>query len=814
MFAKIKIFGLVLAIDRAGIVAAPSLPNIKVKRWSAQVTQSTLLIDCWIEIAAKCSLRTLLRLKLETLQANSTTAVPTKVQDLDFPATTFILWDRLFDKVFTGAALTVKTGGLRYLSNTFPPNALTADSKGSLILVAPRLPLINDSGLPVGIYTGTGGMELDLAQQPASSSLPINAGVVLFHDKAFVQRTSYGLNVVAPGNFGTVIELFGNQATSAGIIAPLYSPATPIQLHFHPDSDEPMPLHVDIPKRADRLSASNPVRVPLALQNHILQFTMVAAGEQALLSALSARPKTNNDQFKLISYAYSNRNNQPALLYTHSELHLVARINEDVRPSSLLVRATHSEQNPLIASAGNDAALHGLVERSRFSLNDAINIHCAMDLPTTDQVPASLDLRIVRELTLPYFKSIAGGSTSLTVARSGNAWSSYRPGGPTIGSVQNLSFGKAAIALPFLPPELLQSNFPSQAKKHYGELENFASGLAAELPDVAHETQLLESSRPFGAPQAGALPNVALSQFLVPQLGATTTSMPPELAKYTVWRNFGPISLQLDFPPGYNPDSFVITPDKLTAITSFQNFKLVPESDLFTTNAGDQYKLPQQLKNLPIGIAKFTSTRSLKDILEEKGYGSIEPVLGKGTITDLLHPSLIQPGWVGLILFQVPHLASKSQTAGTIIPDGVPGITYLAITPQKQGAANAFSTTARLIWQNQDARPQPALADPQETLYRLNELDIVWYDGKLVSFYANAMLQVGGFFGIQKEHGTVPITIIGSYDQTTGKISFLGRIPNPLPLLPENPGFGPIRQVFISSASITMVGGSIPGHWV
>jgi len=101
------------------------------------------------------------------------------------------------------------------------------------------------------------------------------------------------------------------------------------------------------------------------------------------------------------------------------------------------------------------------------------------------------------------------------------------------------------------------------------------------------------------------------------------------------------------------------------------------------------------------------------------------------------------------------------------------------------------------------------MAATQESLFRLNELDVVWQDRRLASFYANAMLRVHSFFGVQRGQ-PADITIIGSYDAATDAITFLGRLPSPRPLLPEppdDPGFGPIRQAYIRSASIKIIEG-------
>jgi hypothetical protein len=785
MFSTLKVFGLDLAIDGGGSIAAPASGNLKVRNWSASTTQTEARLDGWIEIAARYTVRFVMRLAIEPGPAAST-AVPSHLQNLPFPGTAFGLWDQLFATPSAGAALTVKLGGIRYLSSTFPNNGLGANS-GTLLITGQQLQLLADSGLPMSIFTGPGGLELNLA-------IPS----VKFRQGTFRQRTSYGLNVDLGGGDMGVLELLGRPATSHELTVQLNSAITPLVLLFEPDSTDPMPLHVDLQDRSQTQSGGNRVQVPLAVQNHLLQFTMGAAGDQAVLNGLSLKPK--NGTLNLFAYAYSDKKNQPAQLQSGGELQLVSRIGEDGRPSALMVRAAYPNGQPLAAQPANDAAWHGLLQKSRFSLDNAINVHCATDVNSTLTLPPSLHIDVVRELTLPWFQS-TGVNSGLTLARPGDSHRAMADAATGLldasGIVQSLQFRNGSIALPLLTPALLKNNFPSEAKQHYNDLDSAISGLSYTLQSVAHETHLTETP-------SASTPTVQPLSIIAPQLGTGAV----QLHDYTVSRGYGPVTLELNLPKGQDLDYFVITPENVQAIIKkFTDFNLVAASNLFKTGASQPGSQPSKQKaGRPAGIAKFSTKYSLADIFGKENIASWT-VAGKDLLTELLLPVLRDKGWMGLILFEAPVVPDKNQTAGSLIPGDI-NLTYLAITPQKPGQNDAFSVTARMIWQNTDPAAG-TMAATQESLFRLNELDVVWQDRRLASFYANAMLRVHSFFGVQRGQ-PADITIIGSYDAATDAITFLGRLPSPRPLLPEppdDPGFGPIRQAYVRSASIKIIEG-------
>lgn len=784
--SKVRLFGIDLNVAADGLIQQPSISHLRVKHWGENrvLSDSEALFNAWMEIGTSYTVQYSFRLKLNALGG---VGAPAAAPQLPHPPTIFRLFDRTFSSAPSGAALAVRSGCVRFERADFPAAALAGDN-GTLLLICTGLDILSDSLLPVVVRTGGGAVELDLA-----------AARLRFREGAMIQHTAHAAVVESSPIVGLMpVDLFINEARSLEFTAPLNAVAQSLDIDFLPLTNDDLPLHVELLNRNQLVSRTNMARVALSASNHLIRCTLRSDGGAAILKNIMLRPRDSGG-LQLRAYGYGLKSNAPALLISADSLHLALRTLSDQWPSTVMIADVYDGAggNRFRAEIGNEAAWHGLASRSRFSLANTVELRCT-DASPMENIPSSVVApELVREMTLPYVYAQPGGhEQSFTLAKPGEV---YRESAANA-SVARYTFKGASLRLPLLTPSVLGS-LKDKAEAQYEALDQAnAASLSDQVKAAQHETFFKERPSTNGK-------SIKTLNLLTPYLQADPDlpAPTPKLGDHEVIRDYGPVRLRIRLPAGKKIEYVLIDGDSLDISFELDNFMLARGSNLF--GIGNK---PPTVEGRPLGILKLGAEKSIEEIFTENSYTNRD-VFGKDLFKEVMHPSITARAWRGVVFFGVPLTYDPNETASKIIPKDAPRppeLAYLAITPRRDDAdPDSFSAAARVIWKNQAAEPQNASNEREEAVFRINDLDIAWYDRGLTSYYLNASLRLRSFMGVSRApEPPMDLTIIGSMDSNKD-IRFLVSLPTPLPLLPAGVDFGPIRQVFLQSAAIKTASG-------
>jgi hypothetical protein len=360
--------------------------------------------------------------------------------------------------------------------------------------------------------------------------------------------------------------------------------------------------------------------------------------------------------------------------------------------------------------------------------------------------------------------------------------------------VETLAFGGASLGLPLLhgewfgPADDARKEALDKPLAVFNDALNNHSRQLTYVPrKTTHETRFEE------APQAGAIlhPERVYELTRAPGLGR------PEVSTFPAGLGFELVRVAVSWK-GEPPDYILLQPGK-NPLTDLQGLQRC---------LGDfRLALPSSPAGQPFGLIKLSRELRLADIWKT------EPTLPRfGPDLDLLHPSLKNAAWVGLLLFDLPvdcSEATEYPVLRSVVPPGLK-LAYLAITPKREAGERA-AVCGRIKWETTkkldpgQKEPQPGIPDNQLEVGSLAvSLDVAWYDGALTFFHSKTQLLFGSILG--RKNGTPKaFDIEGSFDAATRTLRFAGMFSEPKELL-DRP-FGPVESLKVKSAVIEHVDG-------
>ncbi len=642
---------------------------------------------------------------------------------------------------------------------------------GEVSLRVPRAILVATTGLPLILHSGEGGgVALNLSAQPRLTLRPHSLRV-----------TAAGvLDVVDPINMITLpTPMLDSVHESQEIVFPLANGGNAPRLLFEHTSVEPLYLHADLRDRTQPLARGNELFAPLGVTGHALDLELGRDASGAFLEKISVAP-ANGAPLTLHAFAYAGRRNEHAQFDVSDPLALHARVGTEARPATLLIAAFDGAP-PVVANKSGDV-LHGMVAAHEFrpATQGVLLCRRADELPG-NAAGVAIAPAIVREHTTPWLRFGSSGGMSMRHAKAGQAFVEGT-------RISHLDFSGGDVLLPLLPKECFQSA-PQIQDAHYVFLGTTYATHTHQLRQAQHETLLSEA--PSGPPE------VRVAEMLSRELLVDLADVPSRreadirLQKHQVVLDYGRIQLTIELPDGQSPD-YVIVRDA-AQFTGFNTIELDGKS-------GGKFSTKPQSPVL--AIAKISRRFTLAEILARESIGSAE-------IGDLLPESVDETvrsaGWTGLLLFRTTLDFSEMGVLAGLLPPDALTLEYVALSPVKDGRV---SINARVQWVNENTSAAPARVNDNEATFRMTRLDSAWNDSELVYFHAEAEAKFDSFFGVDfnQPGDTKPLPdlqIVGSYEPKTGTIRFLGKLSEPLELLPADfGGLGPIRQVRIRGAEI------------
>jgi hypothetical protein len=399
----------------------------------------------------------------------------------------------------------------------------------------------------------------------------------------------------------------------------------------------------------------------------------------------------------------------------------------------------------------------------------------------------------------------------------------------TAGSVAVPLYGFTGpqLALPLLPLVHLDVVSKTLAASTRDDLNrHFDQQKIPQVDPITHESNRTEGKiNNLGLNAVFLAPDAMLSTATAVSMRAATTSasIPSRavLGAYHVDHGFDVIAntIPVTRPAGANPDYILakVTPgtgDDQVAIPplKFQIARNNTEISLDLT-AGSLAEGGQT--GLPRAILKFSRQLSLEDIAAREGFAG-DPAFT--AVVPMLPDAVREPGWVGIILFQVNLKLEQDSLLARLVPTDVADklrFAYVAATPSKVPGSNilrddTYSISARLTWTNTDTSGPGAGVTTDEATYRLISIDGQWDNTMLQSLVVTAELRFEHFLGMVNPD-VQPISIVGSFDQRTNTTQFAARLDSPMALLSsdnESNGWGPIEQVYFKGATVTLVHGT------
>lgn len=662
------------------------------------------------------------------------------------------------------------------VTNTFPQNGV--ETVGSNVAVrVPGTDIVRPNGLPLRLQTIGGGAILDLSANPA---LTLRAGTLRASTAALVDEFD-------PINFITIqVPLLESQHLSRELAFPLGTGSNATQVTLDHTGARLLYLHADLRNRTAPVAAANELFSPIGINGHALEVELGRNASGAFLKQIAVAP-ANGSALTLHAFGYAGRRNQHATFAVAGAVPLHARVGSRDRPATLMIAPAFDDNAGLPIENQVGGVLHGMIAAHEFRPAAQGTLFCR----PADALPGNagnfaIASAIVREHTTPWLRLAADGSSSMRHAKAGRAFVETQNS-----RISHLDFSGDEVVLPLLPKECFQGATAIRTQ-HYAEVgANYATH-SHELQKATHETRLTEE------PVAGAS-EVKIAELFSPKLvvGLADDNDRHEadirLQKHQVIRDYGPVEITLQLDPANPPDYVVIRNNVFSGDFSLR------------LDAQSGARLGGKPTSPVRAIAKISRQFTLQEILARENITAAD--IGDLAI-DRVDDAVRSAGWTGLLLFRTSLDFSEMGVLAGLLPADALQLEYVAITPEK--TSGRISINARVHWTNPDPPTPPARPGAeQEATFRLNRLDAAWHDSELVYFHAEGEAKFSSFFGVDfnKPGDANPLPhlhIIGSYEPKTGAIRFLGKLAEPLPLLPADFGtVGPIRQAYIRGAEIT-----------
>jgi hypothetical protein len=643
---------------------------------------------------------------------------------------------------------------------------------GEVSLNLPRMLFVQANGLPLALGSGGGGAILNLSAQPR---LTLRAGSL--------RATTAGvIDVFDPINFIAVpTPLLDTAHSSREVVFPLVAGANAPRFLFDHAAARPLMLHADLRDRAQALAPGNEVFAPLGVSGHALhvEFGRNAAG--AFVQRIAVEP-ANGGGLTLHAFGYAGRRNEHAMFSVGVPLPLHARVGTQQRPASLLVAPDFGDGAPLAVANASGDVLHGMVAAHEFRPDAQGALLCR---PAERKAGApggfAIDAGIVSEHTTPWLRFGATAGMSMCHAKAGRAFREAS------GSISRFDFRGNDVVLPLLPKECFQGAPDIQAS-HYSALGAVYDAHTHTLQKVTHETLLNEG--PAGSPTVRIAE--LFSPRLIVDLADTTARREADirLRTHKVVLDYKVATITIDVD-GDTPPDYVVIRD--ASLLGDFGFSLDNQSGA---------KVKGKPTSPVLGVAKISRQFTLDDIFAREHITLHD--IGDVAL-DRFDETVLSAGWTGLMLFTTLLDFSEMGVLPGLLPADALKLDYVALTPEKNGR---LSVNSRVKWTNPNAAPAPAREATTEATFRMNSLEAAWNDSQLVYFHAEAEAKFDSFFGVDfnQPGGTNPqpqLAIVGSFETKTGEIRFLGKLAEPLELLPADfGGFGPIKQARVRSAEI------------
>lgn len=583
---------------------------------------------------------------------------------------------------------------------------------------------------------------------------------------------------------------------------------TQVDLEFEVVSDNALPLY------CDRL-ADETLAVAMTVDSCRLHLSMAAKqGVDNQVSRIWLEPSEAG--LRLTTYALSDAGNEPAIWRLAGRfIDLNCRLYPSARPTTLVFApvqaaaagATPSgDVNDVFVIQEGTKSVHGPVADSEFFLRGATGaLVCELEDSCTEKRPdsgsskhsnnAAIAKTVIGDLTFPWlrFAKDASHTPQFRHTKPGVAYCQENGGA----SIETLTFEGPELAFPLLPLDWISSSSKECQMSLVGALNEQVKNEGYHPQATIHETHFHEA--PMVATQ-----QVQLTGLFYRDDKSGTLKARPQILDYPSKVDFGLAKVRVEL--GGDPQS-ANDPRKYVVIKRKDVLNHTPE---FAKCLGDFTILPSSGSDEDIvGVLKLSREVTLQDILDGEAKQQT-----KGQIPDLrevLHSSLQERAWTGLILFKLSvncQDATKTPVLKDIIPKtGIP-VSYIALTPKKTTSQTRFSICARIKWENPVATGAKWTGTPQdEVRCFLKALDVAWFDSSLTNFHSDTELHFEGFFG-QRE-GARDLSIQGSYDEATRTIRFTGAFAQPVHIVGSDAikPFGPIQSVDVSAATIESVDG-------
>lgn len=387
------------------------------------------------------------------------------------------------------------------------------------------------------------------------------------------------------------------------------------------------------------------------------------------------------------------------------------------------------------------------------------------------------------------------------------------------------------LLLPLLPlalyPEKTQADVARKVDESLGRVDLFAR-------EASHASRFIHELRTSAAAAAVRLKSLLSKATAGPEQDASSGAY--RLNPHRTGFNWGMLKLgvQADENPAPKaPRSLLM--DHYGVADSDELFKdtsplLRMTRDLFIGIGAVKQALklvvadPVRRFDLPRIIVKLDTDRSLDAVLgNRKGTAWLKGELERN------HPHLLAPQWVG-ILFISPKVSLDGYSQlSSFVPRQGPGVDkdafangegkvadremlldYLALSPTKEGDDASISASLYIPAKKDEAASVAAAPDKHEVTFAVQKVELIWTHSELIRADIRCTLTWHGLFG-QSFKNSREVRLASVLDEREG-LKFVAQLDEEVALLSTKPSFGPIAQVYISSAQVTTTRAS-PGQW-
>ena len=631
-----------------------------------------------------------------------------------------------------------------------------------------------------------------------------------------------------------------------------------------------LPLYADYldRRKGNYLSRENPVVVPLGLSDYRLNVKLEQQQHGTTLTRVYATPRGATGVGVLHSYSISQvSSNAPAAFRFGddkegtAELDLVVRIDGRESPSTFMIAPQYGMgdgQQKLMLSRDKEEYVHGIVPGAAFSLTQQCQLQCGHS--THGNVFGEpVESELVFDMTLPAL--LEPKSCGFNYPRPGQVYVAGSIGGTGTGTgavdvwkFRPESSSGQELVLPMLPLSMVAVAGLKLGEPGFCYLSDANSqtvaGLAHSIAEVQHETFMREGPAPDAGDQNSVIrlkkiyvdnpPLINGGGNRYPGSENTRVGAPLEVVRsssasepkaernrlivreHPIFRGYGPIKIRHKVRSDTLPDYFILESFSTDSYDKFKEFPklkdisswLATKSCLMRIGGKPEREItgmPDGFNPRPAAILKLSADISLEEIFQKENLNPTleKPLQDKDFLREIVDPTVLDPQWVGLIMFNLPLNLDKFPILRTIVGDEL-SIRYLAVAPEKTTGTNGarkFSYTARVKWVNSDEPEELPPYPPGdernfEATFTAREVDIAWRANELVNFVARAEVRFLSALGISNQADEKLLRILGSYDKNREKFQFLGQLSEKFPIIDDGNEYGPIKQIYVKGVEI------------